>query len=91
VTWGHALPLVVLILVLVTRDALPGERLTYDELVERLLSLKRLAEPVVPGERTGASTSHDRASSFDAATGAYGTGPRTMTAAAASAARAAGK
>ena len=68
---GGVLPLVVAIIAVAARDALPGDRLTYEDLVERLLSLERLAEPVVPGERTGASTSHDRGSSFDAATGAY--------------------
>ena len=65
------LRLVFAILVLGTRDAPAAERLTYADFAARLLSLERLAEPVAPGERTGASTSHDRRSSFDAATGAY--------------------
>ncbi|MCW1887644.1 DUF2961 domain-containing protein [Luteolibacter flavescens] len=48
-----------------------AETLSYRDLVTRLTGMERLASPVVAGERGGASTSHDRDSAYDAATGAY--------------------
>lgn len=44
---------------------------TYGDLVSRLTGMERLAEPVPEGELTGASTSRDRGSSYDAATDRY--------------------
>lgn len=51
--------------------AAAAERLTYADLVGRLTDLERLATPVVPGEKTCASTSHDRGMSYDPSTDAY--------------------
>ncbi len=48
-----------------------GERHTYADLVGRLTDLDRLATPVVVGEKTFASTSHDRGMSYDASTDTY--------------------
>ncbi|MEK7951104.1 DUF2961 domain-containing protein [Luteolibacter soli] len=48
-----------------------AETLSYGQVVDRLTSLERLASPVILGERTGASTSHDRGSAYDAASGTY--------------------
>jgi len=48
-----------------------GERYTYAGLVGRLTDLERLAAPVVPGEKTFASTSHDRGMSYDPRTDKY--------------------
>ncbi|WP_193212796.1 glycoside hydrolase family 172 protein [Luteolibacter marinus] len=45
--------------------------LSYADLVQRMSRLERLAAPVPAGEKAGASTSHDRKSRFDPATGAY--------------------
>jgi hypothetical protein len=47
------------------------ETVSYRDLVARLTSMERLALPVIAGERTGASTSHDRGSVYDAASGTY--------------------
>ena len=47
------------------------ERLTYADLVGRLTDLERLATPIVPGEKTSASTSHDRGMSYDPSTDTY--------------------
>jgi len=52
----------------VLRAAVP---LTYASFTDRLTRMERLAEPVQSGEKTGASTSHDRGSMFDAAKGKY--------------------
>ncbi|MFH1730694.1 MAG: glycoside hydrolase family 172 protein [Planctomycetota bacterium] len=48
-----------------------AERYTYADLVGRLTDLQRLATPVVPGEKTSASTSHDRGMSYDPRTDTY--------------------
>jgi hypothetical protein len=48
-----------------------SQTITYTNLVQRMTSLERLAEPVPEGETTGASTSHDRGSTYDAATDTY--------------------
>jgi len=48
-----------------------GERHTYAGLVGRLTDLERLAAPVVPGEKTFASTSHDRGMRYDPRTDTY--------------------
>ncbi|MHC4181592.1 MAG: hypothetical protein ACYSWU_29210, partial [Planctomycetota bacterium] len=48
-----------------------GERFTYADLVGRLTDLERLATPVVPGEKTSASTSHDRGMSYDSSSDTY--------------------
>ncbi|MBS0261858.1 MAG: DUF2961 domain-containing protein [Planctomycetes bacterium] len=58
-------------LMLAVSDGNAAERISYPDLVARLVRMERLAEPVVDGEKTGASTSHDRGSQFDAATGTY--------------------
>ena len=58
-------------LVLVTAASLAGETFTYREIVSRLTDLERLATPVVPGEKTFASTSHDRNSKYDPKTDTY--------------------
>ncbi|WP_146403138.1 hypothetical protein [Planctomycetes bacterium CA13] len=42
-----------------------AEHVTYADRVGRLTDLERLATPVVPGEKTFASTSHDRSMSYD--------------------------
>jgi hypothetical protein len=47
-------------------DLPPACALTYGDLVRRLYDLKRLAEPPVPGETSGATTSCDRAARHDA-------------------------
>ncbi|MBC8869348.1 MAG: DUF2961 domain-containing protein [Planctomycetes bacterium] len=44
---------------------------TYADLVARLTHLERLATPVVAGEKTFASTSHDRGMSYDPSTDSY--------------------
>lgn len=59
-----------LVLMLAT-SGICAEPLTYADIAARLTRMERLAEPVVPGEKTGASTSHDRASSYDTAAGSY--------------------
>jgi len=51
--------------------AAAGERFTYADLVGRLTDLERLATPVVPGEKTFASTSHDRGMSYDSSSDTY--------------------
>lgn len=48
-----------------------GERYTYADLVARLTDRERLATPVVPGEKTFASTSHDRGGTYDLVTDTY--------------------
>ena len=48
-----------------------GETITYNDLVSRLSDLERLATPIVPGEKTFASTSHDRGSKYNAETDKY--------------------
>jgi len=48
-----------------------GETITYKDLVGRLTDLERLATPVVEGEKTFASTSHDRGSKYNAETDKY--------------------
>lgn len=65
-----ALPLLLFATPSVCRAA---ETVSYDELVARLTRMERLATPVVAGESesAGASTSYDRGSSYDSATGAY--------------------
>lgn len=45
--------------------------LAYRDFVARMISLERLAEPVLEGEKTAASTSHDRGSSYDAGSDTY--------------------
>lgn len=45
--------------------------ITYPDLIARMTSLERLAEPILEGERSGASTSHDRGSGYDPATDTY--------------------
>lgn len=46
-------------------------RLTYIDIVRRLYDVRLLAEPPLPGERSGSMTSGDRASRFDGATRKY--------------------
>ena len=48
-----------------------GEKISYAGLVSRLTDLERLAEPIVEGEKTFASTSHDRASRYNEETDRY--------------------
>jgi hypothetical protein len=48
-----------------------AERYTYADIVSRLTDLERLATPVVPGEKTFASTSHDRGMAYDPQTDTY--------------------
>lgn len=48
-----------------------GQPLSYGDLVERLVDLRALANPPLPGETSGSVTSYDRASRFDAASGRY--------------------
>ena len=45
--------------------------LSYEALVHRLYDLKSLAEPPLPGERSGCFSSYDRRSRYDPATGQY--------------------
>ncbi|MCH7228133.1 DUF2961 domain-containing protein [Haloferula sp. A504] len=45
--------------------------ITYADLVSRLTDLERLATPIVEGEKTAASTSHDRRSRYNEQTGRY--------------------
>lgn len=45
--------------------------LSYPDLVNRLYDLERLAEPPVPGERSGTFSSYDRSSRYNADTGEY--------------------
>jgi hypothetical protein len=52
--------------------SLAGETVTYRNLVGRLTNLERLATPVIPGEKTFASTSHDRGGKYDPKTDTYG-------------------
>ncbi len=52
-------------------EASTAEPITYADLVTRLTDLQRLASPIVPGEKTFASTSHDRALSYDPQTDTY--------------------
>jgi len=47
------------------------ETITYKDVVSRLTDLERLATPVVVGEKTFASTSHDRGSKYNAKTDIY--------------------
>jgi hypothetical protein len=63
-----------LVLSILSLELLPceaAETLTYGDLAARLTRMERLAEPVIPGEKTGASTSHDRRSVFDPETEKY--------------------
>lgn len=46
-------------------------QLTYADLIRRLSDLERLAEPPLPGERGGCSSSYDRRSRYDAETDTY--------------------
>ena len=48
-----------------------AEPITYADLVTRLTDLQRLATPIVPDEKTFASTSHDRGMSYDPQTDTY--------------------
>ncbi len=52
-------------------DSRASEVLSYREVVGRLTGMERLASPVVTGERSGASTSHDRRSVYDPASDTY--------------------
>jgi len=52
-------------------EASTAEPITYGDLVTRLTDLQRLASPMVPGEKTFASTSHDRGMSYDPQTHTY--------------------
>lgn len=62
----------VLAIVALTQAALPaGETITYERLVSRLTDLERLATPIVWGEKTFASTSHDRGSRYNPETDRY--------------------
>jgi hypothetical protein len=56
---------------LVVTVSLAGETVTYRDLVGRLTNLERLATPVIPGEKTFASTSHDRGGKYDPQTDTY--------------------
>jgi len=44
---------------------------SFEDLTHRLYDLKRLAEPPIPGEKSGSVTSYDRASVYDAARDLY--------------------
>jgi hypothetical protein len=59
------------VFILIVAQVASAETLTYADLAARLTRMERLAEPVIAGERSGASTSHDRGSAYDAATDAY--------------------
>jgi hypothetical protein len=48
-----------------------GDTITYRDLVSRLTDLERLARPIVVGEKTFASTSHDRGSKYNEKTDRY--------------------
>ena len=48
-----------------------AETISYWDLVSRLTDLERLATPIVEGEKTFASTSHDRGMSYDPQTDTY--------------------
>jgi hypothetical protein len=48
-----------------------NQTFTYSDLVRRLYDLRALANPPVPGEKSGAATSCDRASRYDAARDRY--------------------
>jgi hypothetical protein len=52
-------------------EASTAEPIIYADLVTRLTDLQRLASPIVPGEKTFASTSHDRGMSYDPQTNTY--------------------
>jgi hypothetical protein len=54
-----------------TAQAATGESLSYSDLVRRMYDLRYLAEPPLPGELSGAATSGDRASRYDAAKDVY--------------------
>jgi len=62
---------VTLLLCVVPLGSKAAEEISYRDLVARLTGMERLASPVIAGERTGASTSHDRDSAHDAGSGAY--------------------
>ena len=62
---------VTLLLLIAPLGSRAAETVSYRDLVGRLTGMERLAAPVIAGERTGASTSHDRASAYDAANGTY--------------------
>ncbi|MCC6483969.1 MAG: DUF2961 domain-containing protein [Armatimonadetes bacterium] len=51
--------------------AAPAEKLSYSDLVYRMIDLDRLAELPPAGEKTAQASSYDRASRYDEATGKY--------------------
>lgn len=57
--------------VLVASSASGNETITYRDLAARLTDLERLATPLVAGEKTSASTSHDRGLTYDAQADRY--------------------
>ncbi len=67
--WCERTIAILLILSATTLSA--GERYSYAELVARLTDLQRLATPIVPGEKTIASTSHDRGMSYELQSNTY--------------------
>lgn len=68
---GRTSILVVLAASLAVASAVAEDRVAYRDLVGRLTDLERLATPVVAGEKTAASTSHDRGATYDAKTDRY--------------------
>jgi hypothetical protein len=56
---------------LAVASAVAEGRIAYPDLVARLTDLERLAAPLVAGEKTAASTSHDRGATYDAKTDRY--------------------
>ena len=58
-------------LIMVASVAPAGDTLTYRDMVGRLTNLERLATPVIPGEKTFASTSHDRGMKYDPQSDTY--------------------
>ncbi len=52
-------------------DAKAEKRLKYEDIVGKMTDLQSLAQPVTEGERSAESTSYDRRSRYDEATGKY--------------------
>ncbi len=62
---------ILFLLLVPANTTLAAEPITYADLVTRLTDLQRLASPIVSGEKTFASTSHDRGMSYDPQTDTY--------------------
>ncbi|RYD59203.1 MAG: hypothetical protein EOP83_20665, partial [Verrucomicrobiaceae bacterium] len=64
-------PIAALVLLSMSPASRAADELSYQDVLSRLTDMQRLASPVIPGERSGASTSHDRDSAYDTANGTY--------------------